>query len=211
LKVTITFDIPGLLERVLVAPVLVYRFLRFGYAFRKIPLTQNKFAMVDPADYAYLSQYNWQAHKGDRTFYAKRCSRRSAGAKRITIFMHKEVMRRALAGYRKEPRAPGLGPRPPKLVVDHVNHNGLDNRRANLRLATVAQNAVNRRKRRGRCKYRGVRRGKGKETWRASIGVNGKRHYLGTFESVTAAAEAYDTAAKRLHGPFASLNFPKHQ
>jgi hypothetical protein len=105
------------------------------------------------------------------------------------------------------------------MFADHVNHNGLDNRKANLRPATHTQNVWHRRKFNGRTsggfklasrsKYKGVDWAHSMNRWRARILVNGKRIYLGSFNSELEAAKAYDLAAKKHHGQFATLNFPR--
>jgi len=96
-----------------------------------------------------------------------------------------------------------------ELVVDHINGNGLDNRKANLRLATRRQNQFNRRQ---RCdavlsKYKGVTFRKKTNKWLVRIGYCGRRINLGLFDNETDAAKAYDEAAKELFGEFAALNF----
>ncbi len=91
-------------------------------------------------------------------------------------------------------------------VIDHINRNGLDNRKANLRLATIAQNAQNAGKRKNRSGYKGVWFAKEKRKWRAAIWHNNKREYLGYFNSPHCAAKAYDKAALKYHKEFACLN-----
>jgi len=100
---------------------------------------------------------------------------------------------------------------PPGMFIDHINHNGLDNRKANLRPATRTQNIWHRKKfkRPSRSQYKGIDWSKTQKKWRARIRVNGKRIYLGSFDNELEAAKAYDEAAKRYHGEFASLNFNK--
>lgn len=93
---------------------------------------------------------------------------------------------------------------PPELVVDHINGNGLDNRKKNLRICTQAQNVRNRAPIKGR--YKGVS-SRGGGVWRARITVDGRMIYLGDHLSEIAAAKAYDQAAIRFHGEFARLNF----
>ena len=93
------------------------------------------------------------------------------------------------------------------LVIDHINGNGLDNRRANLRLATVAQNAWNSKKRKSRSGYKGVCYDKAKRRWRAAIVHHGRRIHLGYFKEKLEAAKAYDTAAIKYFGQFAHTNF----
>jgi len=98
---------------------------------------------------------------------------------------------------------------PPNLFCDHINHNGLDNRKANLRPATFAQNAANRPKRNPptRSIYKGLEWDKAQRKWKARISVQGRKIYLGSFPSQIAAAKAYDNAAKIYHQQFAALNF----
>ncbi len=100
---------------------------------------------------------------------------------------------------------------PPGRFCDHLNHNGLDNRKANLRLATHTQNVWHRRKFKStsRSKYKGLTWRKKEKSWNVRITVNGRRLYVGSFKDETEAARAYDRAAKNLHGPFATLNFPE--
>ncbi len=192
-KVTLTFELPFWLGRLLVWLVLAYRRARYGYAFRRIALTQGRFAIVDPADYDDLSLHKWRLckTKGKHVLYAERTTRRSDGTY-SRILMHRQLI------------APPSG-----YVIDHVNGCGLDNRRANLRLATVAQNAWNAGGRSGRSGYKGVWLAKDKGLWRASIVCCGCRKHLGYFRDKRDAAKAYDLAARQYHGEFAMLNFPK--
>lgn len=96
--------------------------------------------------------------------------------------------------------------------VDHVNGNGLDNRRENLRSASPAQNAANVLKRRGNpSPYKGVyarRRARDRVSWVAQIRIGGRLRYLGRFDDAAAAAHAYDFAARAAYGAFACVNFP---
>ncbi len=100
---------------------------------------------------------------------------------------------------------------PKGMVVDHINHDGMDNRDANLRAATRAQNMRNRRKisKSSSSKYKGVTWKKDRSKWEASITFERKYIFLGHFENEIDAARAYDEAAKKYHGEFACLNFPK--
>jgi hypothetical protein len=120
----------------------------------------------------------------------------SAGERREAkkILMHREIMK---AGDGK--------------FCDHINHNGLDNRKANLRLATHSQNAWNRRKSKvkSRSKYKGVSWYNKDERWSARIHVNRKNKFLGIFADEVEAAKAYDKAAQKYFGEFAELNFNK--
>ena len=171
--------------------MLLYRRLRYGYAFRLIRLAQPKYAIVDPADYKRLSKYEWYAEKGTRNFYTVRRANDPKRSKFAAIYMHRELIKVADG-----------------LLIDHVNQNSMDNRRDNLRAATRAQNACNRRKLPNSfgSKYKGIYRQKTR--WVARIMSEGKRIYLGCFKDEINAAKAYDRAAIKYHGEFASLNFP---
>jgi hypothetical protein len=192
IKFTITFELPSWLVRPLLILVLLWRRLRSGYAFRRIPLTQGRFAIVDPQDYQHLSKYKWRLcrTKGKNMLYAER-SIRLPGGKYSRLLMHRQLIE-APEGY----------------VIDHINGCGLDNRRANLRLATVSQNAWNSKKRNPRSGYKGVWFAKDKGQWRAAIVCHGRRIHLGYFTGKIDAAKAYDDAAKKYYKEFARLNFP---
>jgi len=176
--------------------LLLYRRLRYGYAFRKIPLTRGKFAIVDPQDYDRLKIHKWYAQKSAQTWYAVRSLTNGKTEPRKNAYMHHLVI-----------------DIPDGMRGDHINHNGMDNRKANLRPATPFQNVWNRRKfkRPSRSKYKGVDWAKDSKCWRARIRYKGKRIYLGSFDNETDAAKAYDRAAKKYHGRFAAVNFPGHR
>ncbi len=153
---------------------------------RYIPLTRGLYALVDASDYEWLCRHKWSVHDTGpgKAQYAVR------GCKGRKIFMHRQIMQ------------PPLG-----MVVDHINRNGLDNRRANLRNCTRQQNLQNRYWRAGRSKYRGVcPQG---DKWMATVGYNNQTIYLGLFETEIQAAKARDQKAKQLAGPYAYLNFPE--
>lgn len=93
--------------------------------------------------------------------------------------------------------------------IDHINQNKIDNRKSNLRLATVTQNNRNRSKSKKSKFYKGVRRHRGK--WQAYITVGKKRTTIGSFESLELAALAYDIYAEKYFAEFASFNLEKRQ
>lgn len=98
----------------------------------------------------------------------------------------------------------------PVGFIDHINRVPDDNRICNLRIATCSENVINSRLRESNTSgMRGVSRRSSRKTWSADISVNRRTIHLGTFRCTTAAAIAYDAAAKRLHGDFAVLNFAK--
>ena len=154
-----------------------------------IPLTQDRFAIVDAEDYDRLCKYKWHVKIDKQTCYASGTFRNKG------IRMHRKIL--------NAPRG---------LVVDHINYNGLDNRKQNLRLCTFAQNCRNRRpiRRAGKwSRHKGVSWDKAKKRFVAYIRHNGKFIRLGRFKSEIAAAKAYDKKARELFGEYAYLNFPQ--
>ena len=93
--------------------------------------------------------------------------------------------------------------------IDHIDHNGLHNRKENLRLASMAQNSWNKRKQRGNhtSKYKGVCFYTREQKWGARIQANGNKIFLGMFTNEIDAAKVYDKAARKYYGEFAYLNF----
>lgn len=155
---------------------------------KEIKLNKGQVAIVDDADYAFLSQYRWHAKQCRNTFYVQVRPRNGA-----TMTMH-----RLLLGA------------PKGMEVDHIDGNGLDNRRSNLRLCTHAENCRNRRFRTdGVSKYKGVFLNRYPHTpnkWRASVFCDGKRYNVGSHPTEEAAALAYNKKAKEVFGEFARLN-----
>jgi hypothetical protein len=161
---------------------------------RLIPLTKGLFAIVDDADFTALNEFKWNTQLTKRGGpYAYRFFRIKGTRRR-----GHEIMHRVISGAK------------PGEVVDHINGNGLDNRRANLRCCTIAGNSQNRGASLGR-EFKGVFRREGKvaRPFRASINCENRKYHLGNYATEIEAARAYDCAAKQLHGPFARLNFPE--
>ena len=160
-----------------------------------IELTQGQVTQISPEDYSFLSDFKWYARRNP-TRRAEACYEavRNEGGK--TQRMHRTILARMLGR---------------ELVsteqVDHIDHDPLDNRRGNLRLATASENARNRPKQADNTSgFKGVSFHKASGKWQAEIQANHKQIYLGLFGTPEAAAAAYDTAAQSLHGTFACVN-----
>jgi hypothetical protein len=159
-----------------------------------VHLAGGKISLVDSDDYRWLSQWSWHAHRVRKTdkWYARRSA--TANGKRYCVTMHRAILERH--GYDLT-----------CLDVDHVNGDGLDNRLANIRPVTKAQNAYNRRKCPGHTSaFKGVYFDSQRAKWRASIKVNGRTIQLGRYLTEEEAALAYNDAARMYFGEFARLN-----
>lgn len=104
-----------------------------------------------------------------------------------------------------------LCPVPEGKIVDHINRNSSDNRRANLRAATQKQNVWNRKflRKGGKTRYNGIRWDKNREKWQVRLTVNGRRDSFGYYADEVEAAKAYDRVVEKHRGEYAVLNFPK--
>ena len=191
MKAHLTITIPVWLDFLFTCPLLAYRLLRYGYTYRKIPLGEGRFTIVEPRDYYWLNNFHWGLKgNNDRTYAIRLIS--TANYKVQYLSMHRAIMGN-----------------PKGLLVDHENRNRLDNRRANLRIATHSQNQFNKGKTRRKTtsQFVGVTFVKSIGRWRAQIMLDRKNIYLSSFDSEIDAAKAYDAAAKKYHGEFARLNF----
>ena len=158
-----------------------------------IPLSQGKFTLVDYSDYEKVNQYKWYISKEVIRYYARRNIVRDG--KKTTLKLHRFLLGES------------------KLDVDHINGNGLDNRRINLRFATRAQNMANTLAHRdGKLGLKGVTyygnrpNSKRIKHYVARIKVDGKTIRLGYFMTAEEAKEAYDKAALKYQGEFARIN-----
>lgn len=153
---------------------------------KEIVLSQGMVALVDDDDYEWLNSMKWHAHRDGHTCYARHAYWENGACK--TVKMHRVIM--------------GA---PQGKEIDHMNGNGLDNRKSNLRICSTAENQHNGRKwQQTSSRYKGVSRWKNK--WRARLKSAGKEIYLGTFDTEEEAAKAYDEGALRVFGPFAYVN-----
>jgi len=154
-----------------------------------ILLPRGFHTLVDNEDYEVLSQFRWHASESGRRVYARRST--WTGLKTKMILLHRDLLK------------------PPAGVdVDHINGNGLDNRRSNLRIVTRSQNvqAFQLKRKNLTSRYRGVSWHAQRQKWRAVIHIFGRQKSLGMFVTQKEAAQAYDLAAKRLFREFAQPN-----
>ena len=155
---------------------------------KKIPLTHGHYALVDDEDYDELMKYSWNAryNKSNRSFYA--CGKYRS--KNSTIHMHRIIMD-CVKG----------------MVVDHINHDTLDNRKTNLRICTQGQNLMNMQiGPKNKSGYKGVSWDKVNMKWKAQISVDNKNRSIGRFIDILDAARAYNKAALIHYGEYAFLN-----
>ena len=155
---------------------------------KRIPLTQGKEALVDDCDFDWLMQWNWNACRNGKTFYARRTEYQGG---QHTVLMHVEIARQIAieAGQ-----------------IDHRNRNGLDNRRHNLRAANASQNAANQvRYENNTSGITGVYWVKASQEWRVKVGFHNRSIHGGYFPTREAAKRARNDLAKSLHGDYAVL------
>jgi len=156
---------------------------------KEIKLSKGYIAIVDDEDYEYLSQWKWYADVKPYTVYAARAIRKN-GIK-TSIRMHAIIL-----GLNKGE------------ICDHIDHNGLNNQKANIRKCNASENAKNRRSSiNSKSKYLGVFPSFRKNNpWRAQIKVNGNKISLGNYKQEINAAMAYDVAAIKYYKEYANLN-----
>jgi hypothetical protein len=150
---------------------------------KEIHLTQGKIAFVDDGDYEQLNKFKWHANKDRNTFYAARQLPLQTGGKQRqrTQRMHRIILN------------PSQG-----FEIDHLDGNGLNNQKSNLRIVTTRENCQNKHTQKT-SRYPGVCRVKtGRKRWQAYIDINRKRRPLGYFKTEEAAHQAYISACNEL-------------
>ena len=153
-----------------------------------ITLSGGKKTMVDDDVFENLNKYKWGANKQRRTFYAGRALPR-VGKKRPHQYMHSVIM--------KTPRG---------MQVDHIDGDGLNNQKNNLRICTNRENHFNLRKStRNTSGITGVCWRKDRKKWQSYIGFDCKQIHLGYFVNKFDARKAYIVAQKKYYGKFAKL------
>lgn len=154
---------------------------------KEIKLSLNKIALVDDDDFEQLNIYKWHSFKHRNTYYARRNENVMGINKQI--YMHTQIT--GIKG------------------IDHVDRNGLNNQRDNLRKCTSLQNNYNSLRIKNKTSiFKGVSWNKYHNKWKAQISVNGKRKHIGYFDNDLDAAVAYDKNATEYYKEFAYLNSP---
>ena len=164
---------------------------------RTVKLTRGKSAIVDASDYDWINQWKWCADKSKNIWYSHRTiyNKEIIGKGRfVKVRMHRLIIGAAKGE-----------------IVDHINGNGIDNRRENLQICSHSDNIQKGHHRPNQYGYLGVSYSEDCTIrhWKARISNNGKRYELGHFLTSKDAAKAYDEEATRIHGATAKLNFPK--
>lgn len=144
----------------------------------KIQLNKTRFAVIDKKDFPLIKDKNWCLHKSRGRFYAACWDKNNR-----RILMHCFILGKTNKGYE----------------IDHINGDGMDNRRINLRVCTHSQNMLNMKiTSRNTSGYKGVHFHKKLNKWRARICVNGRKICLGVFSDIKEAAKAYSSFSKTL-------------
>jgi hypothetical protein len=154
---------------------------------REIELTRGKVALVDDEDYEWINSFNWYAQRcggKNKRFYAARCKR--INGKLTTILMHRQILKT-----------------PEGLETDHIDGDGLNNQRKNLRACSKSQNLMNQQVQKNK-KHKGIFQS-GKK-WASRICLNKKSIYLGIYDTEEMAVDAYNSAAIKYFGEYARPN-----
>lgn len=159
----------------------------------RLYLSERRYALIDTEDVLRVRQFKWSLTSRRRKTYAQARLAPSRGGDGRTVLLHAFLV---------------------PLVSDtrdHINGDGLDNRKCNLRPATFVENGRNRHSRKAKVtsKYCGVSWFSGRRTWRVQITYNNRNRFIGYFDNEEDAAVAFNVAAQILHGAFASQNLVK--
>jgi hypothetical protein len=157
---------------------------------KEIKLTQNMVALVDDEDFENLNRFKWCVSKRDKTHYACRAIYNHDDQSCTIIQMQKQIIDSPLG-----------------MEIDHIDGNGLNNQKSNLRACTHQQNQMNRALSKNNSSgFKGVSLYKGRNKWNSYIKVNYKKINLGYFKTKEEAALTYNAAALKHFGEFANLN-----
>lgn len=160
---------------------------------KEIILSSRGFTMVDDDDFERFGHLSWNPSPRLYTTYVMKSAWDRITSRAYTLLLHREIMEA-----------------PDDVLVDHIDGNGLNNQRSNLRLCDKTLNCANSRFRRdGRSQFKGVSWCHTTARWRATIRVRNCQIHIGRYDDDRVAAKAYDKAASSYFGEFARLNFPE--
>jgi len=162
-----------------------------GNGFWAIKIRNSGYTLIDSEDYPKIKNFNWRLGTRGYIMFAKRINSK----KMKNTYLHHFLL-----------------DIPNDIMIDHINHNILDNRKCNLRVVTKTQNGQNKSKaKNSNSYYLGVHK-KGEyarcKDWIVQVKVNNKTSLVGSFDNERHAAMARDIAVKDLYGEYANLNFP---
>jgi hypothetical protein len=158
-----------------------------------LPLTKGYHAMVDDDDYYWVSQFNWQAIELNGAIYARRNKKKGIlkSNEPYEIYLHRVIMKCV----------------DKEKVVDHIDHDGLNNIKSNLRICSKDDNKIyTTSHKNSSSKYLGVSYDRARNKWNAQLKYNGQRILAKRYNTEAEAAEAYNLIAKKHFGEFANLN-----
>ena len=156
---------------------------------REIHLSNGMNALVDDGDFEYLNKFHWYAVKRHNTFYAMRDYYPHHGSRRKNLLMHRDIL------------SPDSS-----QDVDHIDGNGLNNQRNNIRACSHRENMINRGlQSNNKSGFKGVSWSTKRGKWESRINVLGKSKYLGYFNDPVDAARAYNLASLKYHGEFSRI------
>ncbi len=163
------------------------------------PTYGEKELLYDDEDQNFVGKYTWYLakFKHSHSFYARTHIYTPENKRTVKLF------HRLLLNINNS-----------HILIDHKDHNGLNNQKENLRICNTHQNMGNRRIQSGSSRFKGVSRlsdRKSAKIWKAQIRIDSEKTYLGVYTVEEEAARAYDAAARIYFGKFASLNFPLEQ
>ena len=168
---------------------------------KEIIIESKKFGIhtliVDDEDYEETMKFKWSLKEGQNTFYAHRKQKKNEPKPKSEVKLHRVVMRVT----------------DPKRIIDHIDGNGLNNQKSNLRVCNDGENKRNimvdcDQTRNSSSLYKGVHWNKNNKRWMSRIQLNGRTINLGSFTSEIAACRMYDISAIKYFGKYACLNFP---
>lgn len=148
----------------------------------------KKIIKVSDSDFKVVSKFKWSIFAGNTTFYA--LTTWIEKGKKTTKYLHRLILNAKSNEF-----------------IDHIDHDGLNNQRRNIRLCSPAQNSKNMSKHRdNQSGLKGVSLDKRRGNFRSRIKIGNKHVWLGSFRCALDAAHAYDAAAKKHFNQFAKIN-----